>query len=161
MRPTAIFVKQVRIFGLLVGIAAMSREARAQSGPFQYYRVTPCRVADTRGNGFTGAYGPPTMAGGASRVFTVAGQCGIPVSAAAVTFNFAVWNTTSYGNLKVYPTGGTVSVVSTLNWNPGVLALANAAVVPLGTGGSSGQITVVNEASGTVDLFFDVTGYFQ
>ena len=48
--------------------------------------------------------------------------------------------------------------MSTLNWGPGMLALANAAVISLGT---TGAITVVNEGPGTVDLFFDVNGYFQ
>ena len=35
--------------------------------PLPFIPITPCRVADTRGNGFSGAYGPPNMAGGASR----------------------------------------------------------------------------------------------
>jgi hypothetical protein len=97
------------------------------------------------------------MAGGVSRNFTITGQCGIPASAVAVSFNFAVWNTLSFGDLKVYPTGSGVPAVSTINWNPGVLALANAAVVPLGT---SGQITTVNESASPVDLFFDVNGFY-
>ena len=67
--------------------------------PLEFVPITPCRVADTRGNGFTGAYGPPSMAGGASRNFTITGQCGIPASAQAVSFNFTVWNTLSYGDL--------------------------------------------------------------
>ena len=29
-----------------------------------FYPVTPCRVADTRGNGKTGAFGPPSVSGG-------------------------------------------------------------------------------------------------
>ena len=124
----------------------------ASPSALPFFAVTPCRVADTRGYGFTGAYGPPSMDGGASRNFTITGQCGIPAGAAAVSFNFTVWNTLSFGDLKVYPTGGTVAAVSTLNWNPGMLALANAAVVPLGTGGSAGQITTVNE-SGTTAAF--------
>src|SRR5262245_14942062 len=32
--------------------------------------MTPCRVVDTRnGSGFTGAFGPPSLVGGASRTF--------------------------------------------------------------------------------------------
>src|SRR5450759_4451654 len=129
----------------------------ASPSALPFFAVTPCRVADTRGNGFTGAYGPPNMIGGASRDFTITGQCGIPVGAAAVSFNFTVWNTLSFGDLKVFPTGGTVAAVSTLNWNPGMLALANAAVVPLGT---SAQITTVNEGGSPIDLFIDVNGYY-
>ncbi len=129
------------------------------SGPLPFIPITPCRVTDTRaGSGFPSGYGPPSMGGGVSRNFTIAGKCGIPSAAAAVSFNFAVWNTTSYGDFKIYPQGAAVSAVSTLNWGPSILMLANAAVVPLGSGGG---ITVVNEGSGTVDLFFDVNGYYS
>src|SRR5450759_4386467 len=76
----------------------------------QFYTVIPCRVADTRvGSGFSSGYGTPSIGGGASRDFVVAGQCGIPAGALAVSFNFTVWNTTSYGDFKIYPGGGTVS----------------------------------------------------
>ena len=33
--------------------------------PLPFLDVTPCRIADTRGNGFTGAYGPPNLAANA------------------------------------------------------------------------------------------------
>ncbi len=129
------------------------------SAPLPFVAITPCRVADTRGgSGFPSGYGPPSIGGGVSRDFTVAGQCAIPADAQAVSFNFTVWNTTSYGDFKIYPKGAAVSPVSTLNWGPGTLMLANAAVVPLGAGGG---ITVVNEGAGTVDLFFDVNGYYS
>jgi hypothetical protein len=98
------------------------------------------------------------MGGGVSRDFVVAGQCGIPADAKAVSFNFTVWDTTSYGDFRIQAKGGAAATVSTLSWVPGVLALANAAIIPLG---ATGAITVVNEGPGTVDLFFDVNGYFQ
>ena len=159
MRMKEVFPKSALTLGFLLGLVLLSREVRAQGGPFQYYAITPCRVADTRvGSGFPAGYGQPSMAGGGARNFTITGKCGIPAGAAAVSFNFVVWNTTSYGDFKIYPAGDTVAPVSTLNWGPGILMLANAAVLPLGT---SGQITVVNEGSGTVDLIFDVNGYFQ
>ena len=126
-----------------------------------FVAVAPCRVADTRGFGFTGAYGPPSLAASESRTYTIAGQCGIPADAQAVSFNFTVWNTASFGNLTVYPAGGAVPTVSTLNWPPGTLALANAAVVRLGTGGSAGQITVANQSTSAIDVFFDVNGYYS
>ena len=126
-----------------------------------FVAVAPCRIADTRGFGFTGAYGPPSLAASESRTYTITGQCGIPADAQAVSFNFTVWNTASYGNLTVYPAGGAVPTVSTLNWPPGTLALANAAVVRLGSGGSAGQITVANQSDNTIDVFFDVNGYYS
>lgn len=128
------------------------------AGPFSYYALTPCRVADTRGNGFTGSYGPPSLVAFADRSFTIGGQCGIPVDAAAVTFNFTIVNTTSNGDLRVFPAGVPLPVVSTLNWIPATTVIANGALVPLGTGGA---ITVHNDGSTSVNLVIDVTGYFK
>jgi hypothetical protein len=141
------------------GLAAGGRTALAVSAaPLPFIPVTPCRVADTRaGSGFPAGYGPPSMTSSAGRSFVLPGRCGIPASAVAVSFNFTVWGTSSYGDFNIYPTGAAPAAVSTLNWGPGTLALANAAVIPLGT---SGAITVLNESPGTVDLFFDVNGYY-
>lgn len=160
MRRESVIPKSARILGLLIGIAAIGGEARAQSGPLQYYALPPCRVADTRaGSGFPTGYGPPSIAGGGTqRTFTIANKCGIPATAVAVSFNFAVWGPTTRGGLRVFPAGLATPLVSTLNWEANILALANAAYVPLGTGGA---ITVQVDGSGTIDLFFDVNGYFQ
>jgi hypothetical protein len=57
-----------------------------------FYPVTPCRIADTRGAaGFTGQFGPPSMAGGATRTFNIpSSSCGIPATAVAYSLNFTV-----------------------------------------------------------------------
>ncbi len=145
---------------VLLGVAlVVGSEALAQSGPLQYYAVTPCRVADSRaGSGFPTGYGPPSLPAGSQRTFVIWGRCGIPSTAVAVSFNFTVWGPVTRGDLRVFPAGGTTPLVSTLNWEANILALANAAYVPLGT---SGAITVQVDGTGTIDLFFDVTGYFQ
>src|SRR5688500_8579637 len=54
------------------------------SNPLPFFPIDPCRIADTRGFGFTGAYGPPALAPSGTRNFTIAGQCGIPSNAKAV-----------------------------------------------------------------------------
>jgi virginiamycin B lyase len=121
-----------------------------------YYTVTPCRVADTRGP--TGAYGAPSLAASADRTFVVAGQCAIPAGAAAVSFNFTITQPTAAGDLRTVPGGGTLPLVSTMNWRP-AQTRANNAITPLGL---SGDITVhVDQASGTVDFIIDVNGYFR
>lgn len=120
-----------------------------------FVAVTPCRVADTRGNGFAGAYGPPSIAANTTRSFVILGQCGIPASAAAVSFNFAALDVSAAGDLRVFPTGGAVPTVSTLNYNANTPNIANAAIVPLGVGGA---ITVQADAV-TVDLIIDVKLY--
>ena len=126
------------------------------TGPLPFIGVTPCRVADTRGNGFTGQYGPPALVASATRSFTITGQCSIPASAAAVSLNFAALNVGAAGDLRVFPAGAGVPLVSTLNYNGNTPDIANAAIVPLGTGGA---ITVQADAVG-IDLVIDTNGYY-
>ncbi len=127
------------------------------SAPLPFVALTPCRIADTRGNGFAGEYGPPSLIADATRAFTISGRCGIPASAAAVSFNFAALNVGASGDLRVYPSGTAAPVVSTINYDSGTPNIANAAVVPLGTGGA---ITVQADAA-SIDLIIDVNGYYD
>ncbi len=124
-------------------------------GPLPFVALSPCRVADTRGFGFTGAYGPPALAGGGTRSFPMAGQCGIPVSARAISVNFTVTNTGGGGFLGAFPQGSDFPGVSTLNFNAGQ-TLANAAIVPLS---AAGGMSVVAGGAG-FDLIIDVNGYY-
>ena len=136
---------------------ARTDSAITASTPLPFIALTPCRVADTRGNGFTGQYGPPSLTANATRSFTITGQCGVPATAAAVSFNFAALNVGAGGDLRVFPAGGAVPLVSTLNYNASTPNIANAAVVPLGTGGA---ITVQADAT-SIDLIIDVNGYYD
>jgi len=117
--------------------------------------IAPCRIVDTRGGSFTGAYGPPSLIPGAPRNFTLTGQCGISGAAQAVSLNVTVTNAQGPGHIVIYPQGGAQPTVSTLNYVAGQ-TIANAAVVPLGAGGG---ITVVAGVSGT-DLLIDTNGYY-
>lgn len=125
------------------------------TSPLPFIGITPCRIADTRGNGFTGAYGPPALTQGSPRNFTLTGQCGIASVAAAVSLNVTVTNTQGPGFILIYPQGGAQPNVSTLNYVAGQ-TVANAAIVPLGAGGG---ITVIAGVSGA-DLILDVNGYY-
>jgi len=121
----------------------------------QFYPLTPCRVADTRGFGFTGTQGAPAMAGGTSRNFQVAGLCGVPLTAAAYSLNVTVVpQTASLDYLTTWPTGQTMPNASTLNSWTGT-AVANAALVPAGT---SGDISIY--ASDATQVLFDINGYY-
>jgi hypothetical protein len=126
-----------------------------------FYPVTPCRVMDTRaGQGTTDAFGPPTMpTGGTTRVVPVpSSRCPIPTTAAAYSVNFTVVPTGKLGYLSAWPTGQAQPVVSTLNsWDGSVLA--NAAIVPAGTGGSISVFTWL-EGGATTDVIMDINGYF-
>ena len=103
------------------------------AGPYQFYSVTPCRIADTRGNGFTGLSGPPSLSAGANRSFPVAGLCGLPGGAnapAAVALNVTAVSPTLEGFIKIWPFNTPIPAVSTLNFAAGEPAIANGAIVP-------------------------------
>jgi hypothetical protein len=119
-----------------------------------FYPLTPCRVADTRNPG--GPLGGPSLAGGVSRTFeiTYASTCNIPASARAYSLNFAVVPKGPLGYLTAWPTGQPRPLVSSLNAMTGTVT-ANAAIVPVGTGGSIDLF-----ASNAMDLVIDINGYF-
>ena len=132
-----------------LAVAAVS----VPTSPIAFVGIAPCRLADTRGNGFTGFFGPPSMAAQAPRVFPVAGNCGIPVTAKAVSANMAVTNTSGPGFISVWPGGDPqpVPLVASLNYSAGQ-TIATAVLAPLGNGG----ITVY--ALVGLDLIIDVNG---
>ena len=127
------------------------------SSGLEFYPVAPCRVADTRtGAGFSGAYGPPSMAGGATRTFTISNSCGIPTTASAYSLNFTVVPPAGgpEANLTTWPaTQPTMPNVSTLHYYSSVVA--NAAIVPAGT---NDAINVY--VADATNVLFDVNGYF-
>jgi hypothetical protein len=71
--------------------------------PMNFFTLAPCRLIDTRNA--MGPYGGPALMAGADRTFTLAGQCGIPVTARAVSVNVAVTAPSAAGNLRLYPAG--------------------------------------------------------
>ena len=135
------------------------------SPPMPFVATNPCRIADTRGLGFSGQAGPPALSVGVTRVFQVGGtvggvttQCGIPLTAQAVSFQFTVTGMNSGGNLIAWP-DGTPPTTSVLNWNASSVAIGNGIVVPLN---ASGGLSVrLNGGAGAVtDLIIDVNGYY-
>jgi len=119
----------------------------------QFVPVTPCRVADTRGP--SGAFGGPSMAGGGSRSFVVPqSACDIPASAQAYSFNVTVVPKGPLSYLTLWPTGQSQPFVSTLNSFGGEV-VANAAIVPAGTGGAVSVFV-----TDPTDVILDINGYF-
>ncbi len=138
----------------VVGGGLLAAPSGAHAVDAVFVGLTPCRLVDTRGNGFGGPFGPPGLAAGAPRDFPLAGQCGIPVEAQAVSLNVTATNTLGPGFFLLHPAGGATPLVSTLNYLGGE-TVANAALVPLGPGG----LTVIAGVAGA-DLILDVNGYF-
>jgi hypothetical protein len=110
--------------------------------------ASPQRLVDTRTSG-----GP--IAVGTSRCFQIAGQGGIPADAAAAVLNVTAVTYAANGYLTLYPNGQSVPGTSTLNFDTNEYAIANGAVIRIGTGG---QVCVFAGQAGS-NVVLDATGY--
>lgn len=118
----------------------------------EFYPLPPCRVLDTRNP--NGPLGGPSLAAAQSRSFPISPTCGVPAGSSAYSLNVTVAPQGALGYLTVWPTGVGQPVVSTLN-SPAGEVLANAAIVPAGSGGA-----VSFFATNPTDLIVDINGYF-
>ena len=123
----------------------------------QFYPLTPCRIVDTRQQ--NGPLGGPYLQANVERDFPIPQSSCIPsgLSASAYSFNVTAVPHPAHerlGYLTVWPAGAPQPVVSTLN-NPTGTTVANAAIVPAGTGGA-----VAVFPNGDTDLLIDINGYF-
>jgi endosialidase-like protein len=125
--------------------------------------MTPCRVVDTRnGSGFTGAFGPPSLAAG-KRTFPIQSStnCSIPSIAQAYSFNITIVPPGFLDFVTVGPTPLSLPpTFSTLNgyvcaFSASPCVISNAAIVPAGT---SGSVDVY--ASQNTNLLIDINGYY-
>jgi hypothetical protein len=135
-------------------------QAEAPLNPLVFVGMTPCRVVDTRsGQGFTGAFGPPSLVGGANPARTfpmqLSATCAIPATAQAYSFNIAVVPQGALYYLTIYPTGQSLPLAATLNDSQGVI-LDNAAIVPAGSPNGGVDVYVTNDT----DVIIDVNGYY-
>ncbi len=118
-----------------------------------FYPVAPCRIADTRNA--PGPFGGPGMTAKQTRSFAIpASGCNIPATAVAYSLNVTVVPNGPLGYLTAWPVGSTQPVVSTLN-SPEAAVVANAAIVPAGTGGAI-DIYVTD----ATQVILDINGYF-
>lgn len=123
-----------------------------------YFTVPPCRVLDTRGT--------TPLDHGQIRVFSVAGSCGIPASAKAVSLTVTAIAPTGNGNLAFFPGDQTSSPfpASVVNFNPGASPRANNSVLRLATDGSGTVAVFPSVFAGSppqVHLTVDVDGFFS
>lgn len=126
------------------------------AGALAFHTVAQCRVLDTRNA--TGPLGGPALVAGADRNFTIAGNCGIPVTAKAISVNVAVTGSTAAGNLRLHPGGTQVPLVSAINYAAGQTRANNAVLVLNASGELAG---FCGQATGTVHFILDVNGYFE
>ncbi|MEP6802252.1 MAG: IPT/TIG domain-containing protein [Acidobacteriota bacterium] len=123
----------------------------------RFYSVPPCRILDTRNA--TGPYGGPSLVPGTDRLFTVAGQCGIPSTAVSISGNVAATGSTAGPGYVTVSQGDLAAPsTSTVNYGTGQTR-ANSALIPLG---ASGDIRArCGQPSGKADMVLDVNGYYQ
>jgi uncharacterized repeat protein (TIGR02543 family) len=122
--------------------------------PLNFYTLTPCRVVDTRSGG------GGVLTSGAVRIVPVAGVCGVPSDAVAVSINVTAVSPTTGGHLTVFPGNGAVPSTSTLNYGAGQTR-ANNAVVLLSTDNLGTLAAQAVVPTGQVHLLIDVNGYFK
>ncbi len=134
---------------------AVSQAVGSIYAPGSFSTLVPCRVFDTRNP--NGAYGGPALAANSTRSFVLAGQCGIPATARAVSVNVTATGPTVAGNLRLFAAGGAVPNASTVNYSAGQTR-ANNALVGIGPTGLAVRAV---QASGSVHVILDVNGYFE
>ena len=120
--------------------------------------MLPCRVVDTRtGNGFTGAFGPPSLVGGVSRTFPILTNttCTIPTDAQAYSFDITVVPPGPLAYVAAYPTGQPTPVAAVAVESPQGTLASGTGIIPAG---SNGSIDVY--ASNPTDLVVDINGYY-
>jgi hypothetical protein len=127
------------------------------AGPpaLDYFTATPCRLVDTRDP--VGPDGGPALQPGVTRTFALAANCGIPVTAKALSVNITAVEPTSNGNLSLFPAGETPPTASSINFQAG-LTRANNALLSLS---AAGAIEVLSNTTAPVDFILDVTGWFE
>jgi hypothetical protein len=121
-----------------------------------FYTVSPCRILDSRSP--DGPFAGVPLGAHQERVVQVSGLCGIPRTATAVAFNLTATEATAAGHIRIYPAGTATPTTSTINFQANVTR-ANNGVVMLGPGGDVALFS--GQASGSVHVVIDVTGYFE
>jgi BNR/Asp-box repeat len=126
---------------------------RDGDGGLFFYTVPPCRVLDTRD-------GTP-LTSAKTTLVQVAGRCGIPADAKAVSANWTIVQPQGQGFLTVYPGDGQVPPTSTLNYGPGQVRANNGMALLAGDGSGTVHALATVSGGGTTDLILDVNGYFK
>lgn len=126
--------------------------------PSAFYTLPPCRVFDTReASGPTA--GAPALAAGTRRVFPMAGECGVPTDARAVSINVTVTQAGAAGDVGIAPGDQLTALSSTVSFSVGRTRAA-VTLMRLSTDGA-GTIAATNTAPAAVHLIVDVNGYFR
>jgi RHS repeat-associated protein len=114
-----------------------------------FYTVSPCRALDTRSQS-------APLSAGETRTVTLAGVCGVPSSATAVSINITVVDATADGEMTAWPSNEPKPTASAISYQVGANR-ANNGMQKLGNGALS---FYANQPTGTAHLIIDVNGYY-
>jgi hypothetical protein len=117
-----------------------------------FYTVIPCRLIDTRLTGVP-------LTSGVARIFPVAGGCGVPSTAKAVSVNVTAISASAEGSIVLYGGDTTAPLTSSISFKA-LVDRANNAVVSLGGDGTMAGRALL-PGGGTLDMAVDVNGYFE
>jgi hypothetical protein len=136
----------------LANVKSRAACASAATPAADFFTLPPCRLVDTRAPGQG-----PALAPLAERQFTLAGACGVPAGAKALSVNVTVTQPAAPGHLALYPANHPAPGTSVINFTAGATR-ANNAILALD---AAGAVKVRSGANGTVHLVIDVNGYFE
>lgn len=146
-----------------------TRNGVIQAPGATYHALAPARVLDTRvvGGVNTNPSGTGKLIAGSVRTFAVAGahyigggtKVAVPTGATAVTGNLTVVNGTATGVVALGPTETVGGDVSTISFVRGDIR-ATGVTMGLGPGGTLQAVFRSATAGASVDVIFDVTGFF-
>ena len=120
--------------------------------------IEPCRLMDTRSATKIGSRGSALSAGETYvlQVTGAQGNCNIPIDATAVVGNLTAVGATGNSYLRVWPADDSEPTTSNLNVRAGEPPRVSEVTVGLS---AAGQAKIKNAAA-TVNVIFDVMGYF-
>lgn len=139
---------------VFTGLGIFTVALDLSSPPLDFYTLAPCRILDTRTDG-----GP--LVPGQPRPIVVAGKCGVPLDAGAVSLNVTAITPSSNGDISLYPGDTVLPSATALSFAPDTNR-ANNAIIALASNGT-GTITGYSllESGGQVEIVVDVNGYFK
>jgi hypothetical protein len=130
-------------------------ESAAPAGPASFHTLTPCRLLDTRDP--AGPFGGPRLVAGTTRTFALAGRCGVPADAIALSVNVTAVNAAASGSLQAFAADGVVPGTSALSYSAAITRANNAMVAV----SSDGTASIALRPDAALDLVLDVNGYYR
>jgi hypothetical protein len=145
---------------LMVGVQGYLVSPTASEAGSAYRDVPEDRIADTR-NGTGGIPATPVPAGG-SITFAATGTDNVAsATISAVAESVAALDAGDAGYLSVYPAGSADPYQPGVNFNAGDVQDNDLSASLVSAVGTSGEQTITNHSSGTVDVVVSVRGYYS